>query len=70
MPASNEFGRIAKYFAPLVRSFPGAYGLLDDAAVISPSTGTELIVKTDSIANGVDLLPAKRAGPRAHLSRG
>lgn len=36
----NEFGLIGRYFAPLARSFPGAYGLLDDAAAISPSAGT------------------------------
>jgi thiamine-monophosphate kinase len=57
MLASSEFELIAKYFAPLARSFPGAYGLLDDAAVISPSTGTELVVKTDTIVSGVDFPP-------------
>ena len=57
MLASSEFDLIAKYFAPLARSFPGAYGLLDDAAVISPSTGTELVVKTDTIVSGVDFPP-------------
>lgn len=50
----NEFELIARYFAPLARSFPGAYGLLDDAAVISPAAGSELVVKTDTIVGGVD----------------
>jgi thiamine-monophosphate kinase len=50
----NEFELIGRYFAPLARSFPGAYGLLDDAAVISASAGTELVVKTDVIVGGVD----------------
>lgn len=52
--ALSEFELIAKYFAPLARSFPGAYGLLDDAAVIKPSKGSELVVKTDTIVSGVD----------------
>jgi thiamine-monophosphate kinase len=50
----NEFELIGRYFAPLARSFPGAYALLDDAAVISPSAGAELVVKTDAIVGGVD----------------
>lgn len=50
----DEFELIARHFAPLARSFPGAYGLLDDAAVIRPSAGAELVVKTDAIVGGVD----------------
>jgi thiamine-monophosphate kinase len=50
----NEFELIRRYFAPLARSFPGAYGLLDDVAVISPSAGTEFVVKTDTIVADVD----------------
>jgi thiamine-monophosphate kinase len=53
----SEFGLIARYFAPLARSCPGAYGLLDDAAVLSPSSDTELVVKTDTIVAGVDFPP-------------
>lgn len=49
----NEFDRIARYFAPLAASFPGAFGLKDDAAVISPSAGAELVVTTDTIVAGV-----------------
>jgi thiamine-monophosphate kinase len=55
-PAS-EFELIARYFAPLARAYPGAYGLLDDVAVISPASGNELVVKTDTIVGGVDFLP-------------
>ncbi len=50
----NEFMLIARYFAPLSRGFPGAYGLQDDAAVIRPSPGCELVVKTDAIVAGID----------------
>jgi thiamine-monophosphate kinase len=57
-----EFELIARYFAPLARAFPGAYGLLDDAAVISPASGHELVVKTDTIVGGVDFPPETSPG--------
>src|SRR5712691_322722 len=50
----SEFELIARYFARLSDGFPGAYGLLDDVAVISPSAGHELVAKTDTIVGGVD----------------
>jgi thiamine-monophosphate kinase len=53
----GEFELIARYFAPLASEFPGAYGLLDDAAVITPSAGCDLVVKTDAIIAGVHFLP-------------
>src|SRR6185436_15403403 len=52
---------IARYFAPLARGFPGAYGLLDEAAVIAPATGRELVVKTDAIIGGIDFPPEQAA---------
>lgn len=52
----GEFELIARYFAPLAGGFPGAYGLLDDAAVISSPAGHELVVKTDAIVGGVHFL--------------
>ncbi len=58
----DEFALIARYFAPLARDFPGAYGLRDDAAVIRPSPGCELVVKTDTIVSGIDFLPHTPAG--------
>ena len=54
----DEFRLIARYFAPLTRGFPGAYGLLDDAAVIAPAPGHELVVKTDGVIAGIHFLPA------------
>ena len=51
--AKGEFERIAAYFAPLARDFPGAFGLIDDAAVLSPGTGKDLVVTTDTIVSGV-----------------
>jgi thiamine-monophosphate kinase len=53
----GEFELIARYFAPLAKGFPGAYGLLDDAAVIAPLPGHELVAKTDAIVGGVHFLP-------------
>lgn len=49
----GEFELIAKYFAPLSEGYPGAFGLLDDAAIISPSKGHDLVAKTDAIVAGV-----------------
>lgn len=51
--SSSEFDLIAKYFAPLAAS-PGAFGLKDDAAVIAPRAGHDLVVTTDTIVAGVD----------------
>jgi thiamine-monophosphate kinase len=56
-PLPGEFALIERYFAPLAAGFPGAYGLRDDAAVIVPSAGCELVAKTDAILAGVHFLP-------------
>ncbi len=48
----DEFGIIAKYFAPLAGE--GAFGLKDDAAVVPQRPGHDLVVTTDSITEGVD----------------
>jgi thiamine-monophosphate kinase len=37
-------------------TLPGAFGLLDDAAVIAPPLGHELVAKTDAIVGGVHFL--------------
>lgn len=52
-PLPGEFELIARYFAPLAKGFPGAYGLADDAAVIAALPGHELVAKTDAIVGGV-----------------
>jgi thiamine-monophosphate kinase len=48
----DEFGIIAKYFAPLAGE--GGLGLADDAALLSPRAGHDLVITTDAIAEGVD----------------
>lgn len=56
----DEFGIIARYFAPLAG--PGAFELMDDAAVIPPRPGFDLVVTTDAIAEGVDFFAFDPAG--------
>jgi thiamine-monophosphate kinase len=48
----DEFDIIARYFAPLAGA--GAFGLTDDAAVIPPRPGFDLVVTTDAIMEEVD----------------
>jgi thiamine-monophosphate kinase len=49
---SGEDRLIATYFAPLARD-PRAQGLIDDAAVMTPPPGMDLVLKTDGIVGGV-----------------
>jgi len=70
---SGEDRLIARYFAPLAKH-PGAFGLADDAAVLAPPAGCDLVLKTDGIVAGVHFFPddppdtvAKKA-LRANLS--
>jgi thiamine-monophosphate kinase len=41
---------------PLAQGAPGAFGLEDDCALLAPAPGTELVLKTDPIAEGVHFL--------------
>lgn len=56
LPPRDEFEIIARYFAPLATGFGGALGLKDDAALLSPSPGTETVVTTDIQTAGVHFL--------------
>jgi thiamine-monophosphate kinase len=42
--------------APLAASLPGAFGLKDDCAVLAPSEGSEFVLTTDPIVEGVHFL--------------
>jgi len=53
----GEFDLIAKYFAPLAKGEPGAFDLTDDAAILTPTPGMDLVVTTDAIVAGVHFLP-------------
>lgn len=52
----GEFERIAQFFAPLTQGFPGALGLTDDAALITPPPGRDLAVTTDTMVAGVHFI--------------
>ncbi len=47
---------IIRVLAPLARGAAGAFGLQDDCALITPKPGTELVLKTDPVAEGVHFL--------------
>lgn len=47
----NEFDFIATYLAPLAG--PGGLGLIDDAAILTPNGGKDLILTKDSMVEGV-----------------
>src|SRR5216684_14552 len=49
---SPEDRLIARYFRPLA-SHPGALGLADDAAILVPPEGCDIVLKADAIIGGV-----------------
>jgi thiamine-monophosphate kinase len=53
---SAEDELIARYFKPLAKH-PGAFGLADDAAAITPPAGHDLVLKTDGLIAGVHFFP-------------
>lgn len=52
MKAMNEFARIKAFLAPLAEA-QGAFGLTDDAAVITPPINTQLVFTKDAMVEGV-----------------
>jgi thiamine-monophosphate kinase len=48
---------IVAVLAPLAAGAPGAFGLQDDCALLTPEPRTELVLKTDPVAEGVHFLP-------------
>jgi thiamine-monophosphate kinase len=64
MPAQDPTERMSggedtivrEFFAPLAEGCAGALGLRDDCALIAPEPGTELVLKTDPIAEGIHYL--------------
>jgi thiamine-monophosphate kinase len=57
--ASNmgERARIARYFAPLAAAEAGSFSLTDDAAVLAPPDGQQLVITTDSVIEAIHVLP-------------
>lgn len=56
-PEAGEFDIIRRHFAPLTRDFPGSFDLRDDAAVLRPGDGQELVLTADAMVAGVHFLP-------------
>ena len=52
----GEEAIIQEYLAPLAAGYPGALGLKDDCATITPTPGCDLVVKTDPVASGIHFL--------------
>lgn len=44
---------VAEFLAPLAAGFPGALGLEDDCALLTPAPGTQLVLKTDPVVAGL-----------------
>src|SRR5882672_688645 len=71
--ASGEDRLIERFFRPLARD-PAALGLGDDAAVITPPAGADLVLTTDGVIEGVHFFPddpadaVARKALRANLS--
>lgn len=53
----NEFELIARYFAPLTKGFPGAFALGDDAAVLHPEPGFDMVATADTMVAGIHFPP-------------
>ena len=56
MSGLDEFGEIARLFRPLTRGAPGAFDLMDDAAVVPQRPGFDLVITKDAIVEGVHFL--------------
>jgi thiamine-monophosphate kinase len=52
----DEFDIIDRYFAPLAAENQNALGLTDDAALVHPPTGHELVIAKDAIVQGVHFI--------------
>ncbi|ACL62277.1 thiamine-phosphate kinase [Methylobacterium nodulans] len=55
LPRPSEDELIARYFAPLAG--PGGLGLRDDAAILAPRPGHDLVLTVDAVVAGVHYLP-------------
>ncbi len=51
----GEFELIARYFAPIAG--PGGLGLVDDAGLLRPARGYEIVVTADALVAGVHFFP-------------
>jgi thiamine-monophosphate kinase len=59
-PKSAEDRLIATYFRPLA-THPGALGLTDDAGLLAPPAGHDLVLTADAVIGGVHFFPEDEA---------
>ena len=52
----DEFSLISQYFRPLALSNPAALGLMDDAALLTPSSQKQTVITCDALVGGVHFL--------------
>jgi thiamine-monophosphate kinase len=64
-PESAEDRLIARFFRPLATA-PGALGLIDDAAALTPPPGCDLVLTTDGVIAGVHFFADDRP---EHIAR-
>src|SRR5918996_6307476 len=65
--AEGEFEFIARRLRPLAAGTPGALRLLDDAALLDPPEGAQLVLTKDAMVAGVHFLaddPAAQIGQK------
>ncbi|PTW61295.1 thiamine-phosphate kinase [Breoghania corrubedonensis] len=58
---AHEFELIERYLAPLATD-PGSVGLVDDAAVLSPAEGEDLVLTKDALAADIHFFTVDPAG--------
>ncbi|MDP6565492.1 MAG: thiamine-phosphate kinase [Alphaproteobacteria bacterium] len=66
-PRLGEFDLIRRHFAPLAKGVEAALGLTDDAAVLTPTAGRQLVLTADAMIAGVHFLaddPAADVGAK------
>nr|WP_293370326.1 thiamine-phosphate kinase [Phenylobacterium sp.] len=52
-PTGDEFSEIARLFRPLTGGAPGAFDLMDDAAIVPQRPGFDLVITKDAMVEGV-----------------
>lgn len=52
----RERARIAQFFAPLAAEEPGSFNLRDDAAALTPPSGQQFVITTDSVIQSIHVL--------------
>ncbi len=53
----GEFAFITRHLRPLAAGHPGALDLADDAALLEPTAGAQLVIAKDALVEGVHFLP-------------